>query len=148
MRFSLRQLFIGVAVIAILAALIGGIIRYASRTYGSFEEFYAVDQTYLMLTDYVIANDGRWPSSWDDIEPYFGRHKHLGWSEDFESHKKLVDVDFSFVPDDYFARETQTLLAQPKLISLKSHRNNMGWEELEEVNRRLMETLRSRYVTD
>ena len=135
-------------VVAILAAIIGVIIRSVNRTYGAFEDFYAIDQTRMMLTDYTIANEGTWPSSWDDLRQYYDRYKNLGWSENFESHQRLVDVDFAFVPKTFFASRPQPHSTPLKLVSVKSFRNDIDWEELNKVNRRLLATLRSIHDTE
>ncbi len=131
-----------------MAALVGWAIRSVNRAYDSMEDFYALNVTHVMLHDYISANDEFWPSSWDELNPYFIKHKNQGWSADIESLQQLVDIDFNFAPDEYFDGDTSQLLAVPKLVSLKSYRNDIDWEELNEVNRRLLATLRSRHPSD
>lgn len=140
MRFGTRTLFVVIAITALLAALIGGAIRGINRAYSTAGDFYAIHQTHEMLYRYVSANEGGWPSSWEDLIPYFQATKDVYWSEDIASLKKMVEIDFA-VDVDNFRMSHAHYSSPPRLLSLKSHRNDIGWSELEEVNRRLASTL-------
>lgn len=112
------------------------------------EDFYALNLTHVMLTDYMCSTDELWPSSWHELKPYFNKHKNQGWSADIESPQQLVDIDFEFAVKVHFDGDTSQLLAVPKLVTLKSYRKDIDWEEVNEVNRRLMATLRSRHPSN
>jgi len=144
MRFNTRELFAVVAVVAVLAAIIGGAIRGVNREYRIHEDRYAIWQTQEMLHLYIDENKGALPSSWDELAPYFLRTKNLGWAEDFDAHKALVDINFTLDAKDFCTSRTEENSTLPKLVYLKSHRNDTGWVVLEEVNRSLAAILYSR----
>lgn len=51
-------------------------------------------QTGELIVDYMRANNGRWPTRWDDIGQYVAADRH----EWFAEVRKHVDIDFDFDP--------------------------------------------------
>lgn len=148
MSFSIKSLLIAVVIVAVVAAVVGGVFRTVKDSYGTFEDFYAIWQTHMMLEDYLRDHRGEWPRAWDDLDPYFAKYKNLGWSEDIGALSRLVEIDFAFSPQEYFESAPPVQSAVPKLVSVTSYRNDIGWEELEAVNQRLMASLRKLHASD
>lgn len=134
MQYTIRKLLISVAVAALVAAVIGAAIRDVRRTQVSR----AVDHTRRILTDFIGASDGDWPSSWDDLTPYADEYQDRPWTPSLESCRGLISVDFTFAPTEYFTEHPHPLVSPPKLISVKSAKDHVGWEELEVANRHLI----------
>lgn len=60
------------AVLAVAAVLIGyGVYRLREFSRDMRAE-YGAAQTIARVADYVEAHDGRWPTNWDEIEPWPG----------------------------------------------------------------------------
>lgn len=147
MRFSTKTLFLGVTIVALLVGVGSMANRELDRIYGAYEDFYAIDLTRVMLIDYLQENEGTWPSSWDDLRSYYDKYPGIGWAEDFEAHQQLIEIDFTFDPGVYLARQTRAAWSpqsDPKLVSLRSYRNDIDWHELNDVNCQVLAALNQR----
>ena len=67
-----RRKKIWLAVLAVMAVLIGyGVYRYREFSRDMNAE-YGTAQTIGKVGEYIEAHDGRWPTNWDEIEPWPG----------------------------------------------------------------------------
>ena len=53
-----------------------------------------------MVTEYMDENAGRWPRSWDDLEPYLMDNRMVGWT--LKAHADRVWIDFDADVDELY----------------------------------------------
>lgn len=66
----------------------------------SFETMSAIWLTHDMLVAHVNQNNGDWPASWSDLDPYFTAINPRGYGlPDLAWVRDRVDIDFDFDPE-------------------------------------------------
>jgi len=98
-QFSLRSLLLFV----FFFALVMGLLRWLYVTGPvAVRNGYAGLTLRQMLIEHMEHNDGRWPESWDDLEPFFeeAARKESDYCT-FATIKSSMYIDFSFDPDEY-----------------------------------------------
>ena len=78
MKFSLRYIFLLVTMAGVLSAMFACHLRDNQR----FELMMKQDDVRFLIYDYISDNQGRWPTDWASLQPYFQSHpmnSNLDW---------------------------------------------------------------------
>lgn len=67
-----RRKKISLAVLAVMAVLIGYGVQFYLKFSREMSAHYGTMNTIGNVTRYVETHDGRWPTNWDEIEPWRG----------------------------------------------------------------------------
>lgn len=121
------------ALLAILGyiAYQGRIALVASRDLGFGK------QACLLIHDYVVANNGSWPRSWDDLADF---PHNLNNDDSTKTFREVITVDFSASEADLAQSDLQNFNAiRPKNETIQYDEELKEYWEIP----RLLETLRS-----
>ena len=95
MQFSIRKLFVLVAVIAVL--LLGGKIVY--RAVNAPGNAYATWGIGDVIIEYMDENEGRWPKNWEELDSFLqttSNQTTMGGS--IADLRRRIVIDFEFEP--------------------------------------------------
>lgn len=90
MKRLLIRVTIAIAILIPIALVYAGV-----NLYNGIDDAYAQWGAADMVINYLRAHDGKWPTDWDSLSPYFDKNNGRvgGWTYDrFQSH---VFIDFS-----------------------------------------------------
>lgn len=92
----LRRL--GVLIVSLGGLLVGFVVLFAVNASSGINDGYAHWGAHNMLVEFMREHGGRWPRSWDDLEPQFreSNGKVGGWS--YERYQSRVWIDFEADP--------------------------------------------------
>ena len=91
MKFSLRYIFVLVTMAGVLSAMFAWHLRDDQR----FELMMKQDDVRFLIYDYISDNQGRWPTDWASLQPYFQSHP-MNSDSDWENLTEQVTVDFTY----------------------------------------------------
>lgn len=89
-----------------------------------------------LLTQYVETNDGKWPSSWHDLEKVEPQYKNLAWPESVHDISECITIDFSADPAILATQEPQSFNA------LRARKNFYSYNSEKII---VIEALRKKY---
>jgi hypothetical protein len=94
MRFSLSRCMLLLSVCCVAAFVFAVIWRVSKELHYGIDDAYAQRGMVELLVRYMEANDGHWPASWNDLEPYFSESSNRvsGWTLD--DYQKRIWIDF------------------------------------------------------
>ena len=89
MKFSLRYIFVLVALAAILSAA----LEFTLRQYAMFKQDSKRDRIAFLILDYVIANGDQWPPDWESLKPHYTIRPNDDY--DFQQLTEEFEIDFT-----------------------------------------------------
>ena len=89
MKFSIRSIFVLVALAAILSATFAVVLRQIAI----FEQESKRDRVACLILQYISANDDQWPPDWESLKPYYIIHPNDDY--DFQQLTEELNVDFT-----------------------------------------------------
>ena len=89
MKFSIRSIFVLVALAAILSATFAVVLHQIAI----FEQESKRDRVACLILQYISANDDQWPPDWESLKPYYIIHPNDDY--DFQQLTEELNVDFT-----------------------------------------------------
>ncbi len=90
MKFSIRFIFVLVALAAISSATFDLVLRQTAL----YKQESKRDRIAFLILNYISANDDQWPPNWESLKPYYTIHPNDDF--DFQQLTEEFKVDFTF----------------------------------------------------
>jgi len=128
-QFSLSVLL---AFVAVCALALGGWRWWHDKTVGSRQDSYAAVQIAAMVNAYLEANEGTWPGSWDDLQPFYRVNGSVTGHDrcSFEEVRDSWGIDFHADPVE-LARAKPNPKGPPFRAIYQRHRRPLDFPEWE-----------------
>lgn len=103
MKTSFAKPFLAVCLVNFLLLGVVSYLGYLHLVVGPrmMNTYVCVWAAHDLLQEYVTANPGRWPSGWNDLDPYFEKVNRGYGLPDMEYLRARVRIDFRIKPTEF-----------------------------------------------